>query len=344
MRGPLTLAEIVARLGGRVVGEPATQIRQVGSLQHATAEQITFLASPRHRAALGATRAAAIVVGPEAQELTRLPRIVSDNPYLYFARVARLLNPAASPEPGIDSSARVATGARIAHDARVEAGAVIGQGAEIGARAWIGAGCYLGANSVVGADSRLHPSVVIYDGCRIGARAIIHSGAVIGSDGFGLANDAGRWVKIPQIGVVQIGDDVEIGANTTVDRGTLDDTQIEDGVKLDNQIQVGHNVRIGAHTAIAGCVGIAGSADIGRHCMIGGAAMIAGHLRITDHVTISGGTLVSRSILKPGTYTGVFPFDDNAIWLQNAAHVRQLAKLAERIRALEKRLGREEQE
>jgi UDP-3-O-[3-hydroxymyristoyl] glucosamine N-acyltransferase len=344
MRGPLTLAEIVAHLGGRLVGDPATRIHQVGSLQHATAEQITFLASVRHRSALRATRAGAIVVGPEAQELTGLPRIVSDNPYLYFARVAQLLNPAAAPEPRIDPSARVAANARIAPDARIEAGTVIDHGASVGARAWIGAGCYLGADSVVGEESRLHPSVVVYGGCRIGARAIIHSGAVIGADGFGLANDSGRWVKIPQIGGVQIGDDVEIGANTTVDRGTVDDTVIEDGVKLDNQIQIGHNVRIGAHTAIAGCVGIAGSANIGRHCMIGGAAMIAGHLRIVDHVTISGGTLVSRSILKPGTYTGVFPIDDNASWLQNAAHVKQLAKLAERIRTLEKRLEGEEKE
>ena len=344
MRGPLTLAEIVAHLGGRLVGNPSTQIHQVGSLQHATAEQITFLASHRHRSALRATRAGAIVIAPQAQELTGIPRIVSDNPYLYFARVAQLLNPAAPPEAGIDPSARAAASAQVASDARIEAGAVIGDGASIGARAWIGAGCYVGADSVVGQDSRLHPSVVIYHGCRIGARSIIHSGAVIGADGFGLANDAGRWVKIPQIGGVLIGDDVEIGANTTVDRGTVDDTVIEDGVKLDNQIQIGHNVRVGAHTAIAGCVGIAGSASIGRHCMIGGAAMIAGHLRIVDHVTISGGTLVSRSILKPGTYTGVFPFDDNATWLQNAAHVRQLAKLAERVRALEKRLEGKEQE
>lgn len=344
MRGPFTLAEIVAHLGGRIVGNPATQIHQVGSLQHATVEQITFLASIRHRSALHATRAGAIVIAPEAQELTGLPRIVSDNPYLYFARVARLLNPVAAPEPGIDPSARVAASARIAPDARIEAGTVIDHDASVGARAWIGAGCYLGADSVVGEESRLHPSVVVYGGCRIGARAIIHSGAVIGADGFGLANDSGRWVKIPQIGGVQIGDDVEIGANTTIDRGTVDDTVIEEGVKLDNQIQIAHNVRIGAHTAIAGCVGIAGSASIGRQCMIGGAAMIAGHLQIVDHVTISGGTLVSRSILKPGTYTGVFPFDDNATWLQNAAHVRQLARLAERVRALEKRLEGEEQE
>jgi len=180
--------------------------------------------------------------------------------------------------------------------------------------------------------------VVVYQDCRIGARAIIQSGAVIGADGFGLANEEGRWLKIPQIGRVLIGDDVEVGANTTIDRGTVDDTVIEDGVKLDNQIQIGHNVRIGAHTAIAGCVGIAGSTQIGRHCAIGGAAMIIGHLRIVDHVTISAGTMISSSIHRPGTYTGIYPFDDNASWARNTAYVRQLAKLVDRIRTLEMRL------
>jgi UDP-3-O-[3-hydroxymyristoyl] glucosamine N-acyltransferase len=166
---------------------------------------------------------------------------------------------------------------------------------------------------------------------------------VIGADGFGMAMDEGRWLKIPQIGRVVIGNDVEVGASTTIDRGALDDTVIEEGVKLDNQIQIGHNCHIGAHTAIAGCTGIAGSTRIGRHCMLGGNAMISGHLTIADRVVISGGTLVAKSIAEPGTYTAVFPMQPHAQWLKNAALVRHLHELMERVRSLEdevKKLGR----
>jgi UDP-3-O-[3-hydroxymyristoyl] glucosamine N-acyltransferase len=193
----------------------------------------------------------------------------------------------------------------------------------------------VGEGASIGDDSCLYPGVVVYPGCRLGARAIVHSGAVIGADGFGIAREGERWIKIPQIGKVLIGDDVEIGANTTIDRGAIDDTVVEDGVKLDNQIQIGHNVRVGAHTAIAGCVAVAGSADIGRHCTIGAAAVILGHLQLADHVHVSAGTVISRSLLKPGTYTGMFPFDDNDAWAKNTAVVRHLAELLDRVRALE---------
>jgi UDP-3-O-[3-hydroxymyristoyl] glucosamine N-acyltransferase len=195
----------------------------------------------------------------------------------------------------------------------------------------------VGENAAVGADSRLYPAVVLYHGCRIGARAIMHSGAVIGADGFGMAQDDGRWVKVPQIGCVRIGDDVEVGANTTIDRGTVDDTVIEDGVKFDNQVQIGHNCRIGAHTALAGCVAVAGSTQIGRRCTIGGAARIVGHLSICDDVHVSATTLITRSLRKAGTYTGVYPFDENAAWTRNAVYVRRLADLAERMDVLDKR-------
>ena len=233
---------------------------------------------------------------------------------------------------------RFRSSAQVAASARIDAGAIVADGARVGERAWVGAGSYVGQGSSIGDDSRLHPSVVVYHDCRIGLRAIIHSGAVIGADGFGIAENAGRWIKIPQIGRVLIGDDVEIGANTTIDRGAIDDTIVEDGVKLDNQVQIGHNVRIGAHTAIAGCVGIAGSASIGRHCTIGGAAVILGHLELVDRVNVSAGTLISRSIHQPGTYTGVFPFDRNASWARNAALLRHLSELADRVRALEELL------
>jgi UDP-3-O-[3-hydroxymyristoyl] glucosamine N-acyltransferase len=308
MPGPLTLGQIVQRLGGRVAGDPGTVVHQVASLEGARAEHISFFTGSRYRDQLAATRAGAVVLGPDAEGETRLPRIVAENPYAYFARLSQLFNPLIVQQAGVHPSA------------------VVDRSARLGARVSIGAGCVVGERVAIGDDSTLYPRVVVYPGCSIGARAIIHAGAVIGADGFGIAEDEGRWVKIPQIGAVRIGDDVEIGANTTIDRGAVDDTVLEDGVKLDNQIQVGHNVRIGAHTAIAGCAGIAGSADIGRHCTIGGAAVILGHLRIADHVNISAGTLISRSILHPGTYTGVYPFDEHASWARAAAGLRRKGK------------------
>ena len=308
MPGPLTLGQIVARLGGRVAGNAETVVHQVASLEGATAEHISFFTGRRHRAKLAATRAGAVVLGAEAEAETARPRIVADNPYAYFARVSQLFNPLVAQPPGVHASA------------------VVAKSAKLGARVSIGAGCVVGEGASIGEDTCLYPRVVIYPKCSLGSRVIVHSGAVIGADGFGIADEDGRWVKMPQIGAVRIGDDVEIGANTTIDRGAIDDTVIEDGVKLDNQIQVGHNVRIGAHTAIAGCAGIAGSADIGRHCTIGGAAIIIGHLRIVDHVNISAGTVISRSILKPGTYTGVYPFDEHASWARAAAALRRKGK------------------
>jgi UDP-3-O-[3-hydroxymyristoyl] glucosamine N-acyltransferase len=326
MAGPISLGEIASRLGGRVVGDAGVLIEQVASLEHAQGHDIAFFSSARYKAQLAATRAAAVILGPQAELLTRLPRIVSENPYAYFARVSQLLNPAAAPRPGVHAAAHVDATARVAASARIDAGAVVGAAAEIGERTWIGAGCYVGEAAAVGNDSRLHPSVVVYAGCRVGKRALVHAGAVIGADGFGMALDAGRWLKVPQIGRVLIGDDVEIGANTTIDRGTVDDTVIEDGVKLDNQVQIGHNCRIGAHTAMAGCAGVAGSAHIGRRCTLGGAAVVLGHLSLCDDVHVSAATVITRSIRKPGTYTGVYPFEDNASWARNAALLRHLGK------------------
>jgi len=308
MPGPLTLGQIASRLGGRLVGDPQTLIRQVGSLERAAAGQITFLSNSRNKNKLAGTRASAVILAPDSEQLTQLPRIVADNPYAYFARVSQLFNPLVLQAGGVHPSAVVASTARL------------GKGVSIGA------GCVIGDEVVIGHDSCLYPRVVIYPRCHLGNRVVIHSGVVIGADGFGIAPDAGRWVKIPQIGGVRIGDDVEVGANTTIDRGALDDTVIEEGVKIDNQVQIGHNVRIGAHSAVAGCVGIAGSADIGRHVTIGGAAMIHGHITIADHVRVSAGTLISRSLAKPGTYTGFYPFEEHEAWRRSAARLRRLAK------------------
>lgn len=340
----ISLGAIVSRLGGRVVGDPEVTISQVGSLENATEGQIAFYSNPRFKSRLGSTRASAVLLAPSAENLTPLPKIVADNPYAYFARLSKWLNPEPAVEPGPSPFASIDPTARISDSASIGPFAVVGPGAVVGDRTVIGAGCVIGTDVEVGEETRLYPSVVIYSRSRIGARVIIHSGAVIGADGFGIAADEGRWEKIPQIGRVLIGDDVEIGANTTVDRGAIDDTVIEEGVKLDNQIQIGHNCHVGAHTAMAGCVAVAGSAHIGRHCTIGAGAIILGHLTIADHVSVSAATVISRSVRKAGTYTGMYPFDENAAWAKNTALVRHLSEFAERIRVLEKRLSEKEED
>jgi UDP-3-O-[3-hydroxymyristoyl] glucosamine N-acyltransferase len=336
-RPSYTLREIVSRLGGEAVGEASAPLTGVATLESAGPGHIAFLANPKYRAKLATTGAGAVIVGPGDREHTTRPRIVSENPYAYYARTVALFHPEEAPAPGVHPSAQVHASAEIDAAAHVGAFAVIGARSRIGPRARVGEGCFVGADAAIGAGTRLHPRVTIYDACRIGERVILHSGVVIGADGFGMARDAGRWIKIPQVGAVRIGDDVEVGANTTIDRGALDDTVVEEGVKLDNQIQVGHNCRIGRHTVVSGCTGIAGSATIGAHCMIGGAAMILGHLTLGDRVHISAGSFVARSILKPGLYTGIFPIDDNAAWEKNAATLKQLHTLRERIKALEKK-------
>jgi UDP-3-O-[3-hydroxymyristoyl] glucosamine N-acyltransferase len=330
-----SLHDIRERFGGEIAGDPAVQVRQVATLESATPASIAFLANSRYLPQLRTTRAGAVILGDSARDATRLPRIVCANPYAYFARVSALLNPTPPARPGVHPSAVVDGSATVAPDAEVGPCAVVGRDARIGAGGVIGAGCVIGNGVEIGAQARLYPNVTIYHDCRIGSRVILHSGVVIGADGFGIALDAGSWVKVPQIGRVIIGDDVEIGANTTVDRGALDDTVIEEGVKLDNQIQIAHNVRIGAHTAIAACAGVAGSARIGRHCRIGGASGIAGHLTIADNVEISTFTLVTKSIDKPGTYTGAYVFEPHGQWLKNAVQLRHLSELADRVRTLE---------
>lgn len=338
-RKSYTLREIAERFGGEVIGDPAVRVTQVATLENARPDTITFLANERYLPQLKATRAGAVIVGTALREATELPRLVCANPYAYFARVSGLLNPSRQPDSGTHATAVIDGSAMIAADAEIGPLAVVGRNARIGAGCIIGAGCVIGDNAVLGAGVRLHANVTIYEECVIGDRVILHSGAVIGADGFGIAMADERWIKIPQIGRVVIGNDVEIGANTTVDRGAINDTVIEEGVKLDNQIQVAHNVRIGAHTAIAACAGIAGSAKIGRYCHIGGASGIAGHLTIADHVEISAHTIITKSIDKPGTYTGAYPFELNRNWRRNAAQLRHLSDLADRLRALEKKLA-----
>jgi UDP-3-O-[3-hydroxymyristoyl] glucosamine N-acyltransferase len=337
-----TLAEIVARFGGRVLGDAQLEITQVATLELADSSQISFLTNSRYRAQLADTKAGALILGEADAEATALPRIISANPYAYFAKVSALLNPLPAIVPGVHPSAVIGAGALIDPTASVAAMAVVGAGAIVGAHSVIGEGSFIGDNVVVGRHVRLYPRVVIYHDCVIGDNLIAHSGVVIGADGFGIAMDEGRWIKIPQIGRVVIGNDVEIGANTTIDRGALDDTVIEEGVKLDNQIQIAHNVRVGAHTAIAGCVGIAGSTTIGKYCQIGGSAGILGHLKIADNVVIASFTLIGKSISEAGSYAAIFPFGKTEDWRKNAVHLRHLDEMAKRIKILEQKLLKQE--
>jgi UDP-3-O-[3-hydroxymyristoyl] glucosamine N-acyltransferase len=317
------LHDIVAALGGELVGDATLRIDRIAPIEAATGSSISFVAHPRYRSQLAATQAGCVIVSPALRDdaAQRGAAIVTPDPYLYFARLTQWWAPRVRPRP----------------ESGVHPSAVVDPSARIGPGASVGALCVVGAGAHIGAGTRLAPRVTLGEGCTIGARGIVHSGVVIGADGFGFAPNEGRWEKIEQLGAVRIGDDVEIGANTCIDRGALDDTVIGDGVKLDNLIQIGHNVRIGDHTAMAGCVGVAGSAVIGAHCTFGGGAIVLGHLRIVDHVHVTASTTVSRSILQPGQYSGMFPFDDNAAWEKNAATLRQLHALRDRVRALEKK-------
>ena len=338
------LQELTAALGGELVGDAASvasaRIDRIGSIEGATPSTITFASNPRLQPLLAASVAGCVIVGPALRDAASLrgAAIVTQDPYLYFAKLtqwwaARTRLPAPG---GVHTSAVVDSSARIAASASIGALAVVEADAEVGEGAVIGAHCFIGRGARIGAGTQLKARVTINERCSIGVRGMLHSGVVIGADGFGFAPTEGRWEKIEQLGAVRIGDDVEIGANTCIDCGALGDTVIGNGVKLDNLIQIGHNVRIGDHSAIAGCVGVAGSAVIGKHVMLGGAAMIAGHLEIADNVFISAGTMVSHSIKKAGHYTGVFPIDENAAWEKNAATLRNLYRLRERVKALEK--------
>lgn len=335
----LSLGEITRTLGGEIEGNPEMRVEKVGTLEGADARSIAFLTHERFLADLRTTRAGAVILATEQRNATTLPRIVCTNPYAYFARVSALLHPVTPEVIGVNPRASVDATADLGQDVCVGPNAIVGRNAKIGSGAIIGANCFVGDGVTIGAGTRLWPGVVIYHACQIGARVILHAGVVIGADGFGNAWDDGRWIKVPQIGRVLIGDDVEIGANTTVDRGAIDDTVIENGVRLDNLIMVAHNVHIGEHTAIAACTGIAGSTRIGRYCRIGGAVGIAGHLTIADHVEISGKTLITKSITKPGVYSGGYPFEENRSWRRNAIQIRHLDEMARNVKQLESRLA-----
>jgi len=324
----LRLGSIVEALGGELHGDPDIRIETLASLESAGPLALSFLSHPKYQGQLAGCRAACVIVGPahSAQGMARGPCIITAQPYLYFARATRLWK------------ASLAGPSR----PRIHPSAVIDPDAHVHETAKVGALCVIERGATIGAATELRSRVMVAENCHIGERCLIHPGAVIGADGFGFAPSEGVWEKIEQLGAVRVGNDVEIGANTCIDRGALQDTVIADGVKLDNLVQIGHNVQIGAHSALAGCVGVAGSARIGAHCTLGGGAIVLGHLELADHVHISAASVVTRSIHQPGHYTGLFPIDDNAAWEKNAASLKQLNRLRERLRSVERTLDTKE--
>jgi UDP-3-O-[3-hydroxymyristoyl] glucosamine N-acyltransferase len=325
----IKLQTIVSKLGGSLEGNPHFSIAGVGSLEKATPNDLTFYLATAPRGVLLSTRSMAVVVSSYQRDIKDKSQIITDNPHLYFAQVINEFFERESRSISPAMNERVSLGLDVVFGSGVTIGAhtVIGDRASFGDDVVIGPGCVIGEGVRIGGGSRIFPNTTLYPGVSIGKRAIIHSGVVLGGDGFGFVNEGGRWHKVPQIGNLIIGDDVEIGANTTIDRGALDDTVIGNGVKIDNQVQVGHNCWIDDHTAVAGCVGIAGSVKIGKRCKIGGAAMLTGHLRIADDVTISAGSLVSKTIAQAGRYTGIYPLTSHAEWLNGAVKVRRLGQV-----------------
>jgi len=333
-----SLSDITKALGGYVIGDDSTLISRVSSIANAKTGDISFLSDTKYQKALVSCKASAYVLREKDSTLTLLPRIIVENPYAYFAKVSALLNPPATPQSGIAPSAVVAATAHIPKSCCIAPLVVIGENVVLGEHVIIGSGCVIENDVTIADNTRLEPNVTIKHHCEVGKNCHVFSGAVIGSDGFGYAEEAGRWLKIPQVGRVILHANVDVGANTTIDRGALDDTVIEEGVKLDNLIQIGHNCVIGAHSVIAGCVGIAGSARVGKHCRIGGAAMVLGHLEIADHVTISPGSMITRSLVAADTYTALMPFQTHKAWLSTAAKIRHLDDFADKIKQLEKEI------
>ncbi|WP_242512280.1 UDP-3-O-(3-hydroxymyristoyl)glucosamine N-acyltransferase [Pseudolysobacter antarcticus] len=331
-----TLKELAARFDLNVHGDGNFIIHGVASLAEAGPQQLGFLANPRYRNQLAATRAGAVVLRADDAALCTMPALIARDPYVAFAKIAALFEPKPAATPGVHASAVVEAGAQISASASIGALCVIAADAVIDAGAILGPGCIIGPRCRVGAATRLVARITLVADVVLGQRVLIHPGAVLGADGFGIAFDRDHWIKVPQLGGVRIGDDCEIGANTTIDRGALGDTVLEEDVRLDNQIQIAHNVVIGAHTAMAGCAAVAGSARIGRYCLIGGGAGILGHLELADRITVTARTLVTHSLTTAGEYSSGTPVQENRAWRRNAARYKHLDDLARRLQVLEK--------
>ncbi len=337
----ITATALVQQLGGQLRGDDVL-ITNITSLQQAQLNDISFLSNPRLRHEAQTSRAGVLIVSEKSADiLSGRTLIVTDDPYLYFARVARLFHPRQLPQAGIHPTASIAPSAQIATSCEIGAHVVIGERTIIKDNTRILAGTVIEEDCIVGQDCLIHANVTIYLGCQLGDRVELHSGCVIGADGFGLAWDKqnNQWFKIPQTGSVILGNDVEIGANTTIDRGAIENTIIEDDAKIDNQVMIGHNGKIGAHVAIVACTGIAGSTEVGAHSVIGGAAMIGGHLTIPPKTTIGAATAVSHSIKESGHYASIFPLQKHNDWVKNAVHIRHLHEMNQKIKELEQQLA-----
>lgn len=334
----LSLGELADRLGAELRGDASCQVFKVATLETAKPGELSFFSNRRYKAQLQSTTASAVILSPDDAGDCPVATVILDNPYLGYARAAALLSPPRKLNPGIHETAVLAADVSVAAGASIGPQAVLERGVVVGQNAMIGPGCVVGRDSRVGEETVLVANVSICHEVSIGARVLIHPGVVVGADGFGIAINQDVWEKVPQLGGVRIGDDVEIGANTTIDRGALEDTVIESGVKLDNQIQIAHNVHVGANTAIAGCVAIAGSVRIGQRCTIGGASAISGHLELTDDVHITGASNVRKSIKEPGIYSSGMAVQDNKSWRRMHAWLMRLEDMARRLKTLEGKL------
>jgi UDP-3-O-[3-hydroxymyristoyl] glucosamine N-acyltransferase len=335
----VTLGELAVRFGCELRGDPSVAVETIAALSQADSRSVSFLANPKLVSQLKDTRAGAVILDARSADDSPVPALVVANPHATFARVAALLYPDPPLNPGVHSQATVAAGAVIASSAEIAAHAFVGEGAQIGARCFIGPGCVVERGAVIGDDTRLIARVYVGHHVVFGLRCVVQPGAVVGGDGFGFASEMRTWIKVPQVGSVRIGDDVEIGANTTIDRGAIGDTVIEEGVKLDNLIMIAHNCRIGAHSALAATTAIAGSSTIGKRCMLGGRAGMSGHISLCDDVVVLGTTFISRSITRPGVYSSALPAEEAGVWRRIVARLKRIDSMARRQRALEKHVG-----
>ena len=335
---PISLGELAERFGCELIGDPDVIIERVGSLSNAGPNALSFLSGSVFKKQLPSTKAAAVIMRAADAKGATTAVLIDDNPYACYARMAAVVCPAPLVKPGVHTSAVIAATANVAETAHIAANAVIEDGATIGENSYIGPGAVVGPNCVIGGDCRLNANVTFVRDVTIGDRCIFHSGSVVGADGFGNAMTTEGWVKVPQLGGVRIGDDVEVGSNTTIDCGAIDDTVIENGVRLDNLIQIGHNVHVGEHTAMATACAIAGSARIGKRCMFAGMVGMAGHIEVCDDVVVNGKGMISKSITEPGAYASNFPIEPVRDWNRRVAKIRRLDKLMDRVSALEKKV------
>ncbi len=333
---PISLGELATQFGCELIGDPDVVVNGVASLSGAAPDSLSFLSNVALKDQLRTTKAGAVILRAADADASPVASLIHDDPYACYARMAAVVCPPAVVEPGIHASAVVAESARVADSAQIAANVVVGDRSVIGESVFLGPGTVVGPDCTVGDECRLIANVTLARSVVMGVRGILHPGVVIGADGFGNAMTPEGWVKVPQLGGVRIGDDVEIGANSTVDCGALDDTVIEDGVRIDNLCMIAHNVRIGAHTALAAMVGIAGSTTIGKRCLFAGKGGAVGHITVCDDVIVAARTFLSKDVVKPGTYAASFPATDAKSWARQLARFRRLGDLIDRVKKLEK--------